>query len=998
MPVMPRGVSGCPPRRHTVALAALVLLVGPLDLATGGVRRRRQLQQAGAYDPCYRDAQLGCAEEGKQCGPISDRCGGTIDCGACPNPCTVARPRGGCSACTGWHSPALPTDNLCECVPSTCADEGAACGLVPDRCGGFLDCGRCGGGAACHGSVWAGAHNRSRIVFGGPTQCLLCGDGQEPTATGDNCTACAAGMAGVRGSCSSCPNSSRWREVHVPSTDRTRCECIANTNCSATNCGRTPDGCGGAIVCGGCGGLSGGVLGWACNDTASECYCIPDTCSYIGAGCGVASDSCGGQIFCGNCSQSNAWGRGYACNASNQCECIAEPAELLCARANATCGILPDGCGGQVACRGCASHVVVNVTKRGGAGNGLGVTVNTSMPGGERLCPDAVQTDPCVAAMGPSYEICDQVGVASCVARPSCNRTLSDCHHGMTCLGNTPVGMPFSFAVTTYEQKCQCTDSRYCPCQPMACANETRYRNCGNMSDRCGGMLDCGGCGDDHICRAFQAPFGVVGICECVPRSCQPGQCGEVTDGCGGTIQCGGPTVVGPPGSSFSQCAPLSCPFQIFDYPRDSCTPKYLDDIIQASPALRTDSVNAQSHCVKNGGVWHTGPEEWQRLTSSSSWMVANTQRRRSANNSFLSVLHRSEGAFDYYSSGATSAPRPQLQPMPVCFDIDEAAQMAYANTTDYSISTCSQAVSLFRTKAPTWDVCNRDLRNPCEAMTDILFDCRIASLLGCDFVLLGYTLSRVWCPKFCCEYDGPPTWFADVGSPKCIDKNGYHVAQTMNISWDAGQECFGPPSSTCTPAPARWVFTYRDAVDEDTCEYIHRNNTWQDGVDALCVSPNGTWPFVGTWPAASLHRSRPYPVLAGGLTYNWLPRSEVDVCELMPSGNHFDAGPLNQGAHCTWAPGDALTVRRRSETLRSTGASDIEIGPRMPISIPAAYHGVDWVTVGDSTSSSCRYLHPKDNKAEYYTVRYLGSRGNRPDHTACRAGNSAPLYSIELV
>ncbi|WPB82345.1 Ig-like domain-containing protein [Archangium violaceum] len=73
-----------------------------------------------------------CAASGAVCGSISDGCGGTLECGACP---------GGqiCSA-----------SNTCEvCVPTTCESQGRVCGSSSDGCGGTLECGTCSDGLSC---------------------------------------------------------------------------------------------------------------------------------------------------------------------------------------------------------------------------------------------------------------------------------------------------------------------------------------------------------------------------------------------------------------------------------------------------------------------------------------------------------------------------------------------------------------------------------------------------------------------------------------------------------------------------------------------------------------------------------------------------------------------------------------------------------------------------------------------------------------------------------
>jgi hypothetical protein len=40
-----------------------------------------------------------------------------------------------------------------ECVPGTCSDLNAQCGEPPDGCGSKLECGACGKGASCDGSL-----------------------------------------------------------------------------------------------------------------------------------------------------------------------------------------------------------------------------------------------------------------------------------------------------------------------------------------------------------------------------------------------------------------------------------------------------------------------------------------------------------------------------------------------------------------------------------------------------------------------------------------------------------------------------------------------------------------------------------------------------------------------------------------------------------------------------------------------------------------------------
>jgi hypothetical protein len=62
---------------------------------------------------------------------MGDGCGGTLECGTCPQGET----------CGGRGIP-----NVCAvppCQPTTCEAADAECGAVPDGCGGTLQCGLC---------------------------------------------------------------------------------------------------------------------------------------------------------------------------------------------------------------------------------------------------------------------------------------------------------------------------------------------------------------------------------------------------------------------------------------------------------------------------------------------------------------------------------------------------------------------------------------------------------------------------------------------------------------------------------------------------------------------------------------------------------------------------------------------------------------------------------------------------------------------------------------
>jgi hypothetical protein len=76
----------------------------------------------------------GCIDVGATCGPIGDGCGGLLQCGTCAAPETCGG--GGVASQCG-----SPPD--AGCVPITCPEVGANCGVMSDRCGGTIQCGSC---------------------------------------------------------------------------------------------------------------------------------------------------------------------------------------------------------------------------------------------------------------------------------------------------------------------------------------------------------------------------------------------------------------------------------------------------------------------------------------------------------------------------------------------------------------------------------------------------------------------------------------------------------------------------------------------------------------------------------------------------------------------------------------------------------------------------------------------------------------------------------------
>jgi hypothetical protein len=93
--------------------------------------------QCGAFDMSYVCTPRTCAQQGIECGPAGDGCGGLLQCGTCTPPLTCGG--GGVPGTCGG-----PT-----CTPRTCEQAGANCGMIGDGCGSTVDCGPCPEGQVC---------------------------------------------------------------------------------------------------------------------------------------------------------------------------------------------------------------------------------------------------------------------------------------------------------------------------------------------------------------------------------------------------------------------------------------------------------------------------------------------------------------------------------------------------------------------------------------------------------------------------------------------------------------------------------------------------------------------------------------------------------------------------------------------------------------------------------------------------------------------------------
>jgi hypothetical protein len=139
-----------------------------------------------------------CAEQGRTCGPTTDGCGHSLDCGTCMSGETC----GGAGVCDNTGG---------NCVPQTCMEKGIFCGPTGDGCGNLLQCGTCSGGQTCGSAGMpnrcgaipeAGSHCTPETCQQQGVQCGPAGDGCGGLLQCGTCAAplkCGGGGPGICG-------------------------------------------------------------------------------------------------------------------------------------------------------------------------------------------------------------------------------------------------------------------------------------------------------------------------------------------------------------------------------------------------------------------------------------------------------------------------------------------------------------------------------------------------------------------------------------------------------------------------------------------------------------------------------------------------------------------------------------------------------------------------------------------------------------------------------
>jgi hypothetical protein len=357
-------------------------------------------------------ATIADACAGKQCGTEGDGCGGTVDCGACPD-------GQACGLQQAFQCGEGPTgsDDACPARIESCAEVGAECGVIGNGCGGSIDCGGCGGGqlcgieapqrcgaaprceplepsVACAGKCGFVSNGCGVDVAGGVIDCKV----DFPCPSGQTC-----GGGGIPNECGS------GGAVCRPLDE--------DTACAGKECGVASDGCGGRHDCGGCSGEE------TCH--AGECRvpmaCVPMTraaaCS--GKACGLVGDGCGGTLACGTCAAGDQCGSNvpFQCGTPDPSNC--QPRSAADACADKECGIVYDGCGTD------EDHSFDCAAVRGRTGCPTGEVCGLEEP----FQCDAPTQPPC----RPNGDSCADLGWQCGLAINSCGQIFDCALEGRTC-------------------------------------------------------------------------------------------------------------------------------------------------------------------------------------------------------------------------------------------------------------------------------------------------------------------------------------------------------------------------------------------------------------------------------------------------------------------------------------------------------------------------------------------------------------------------------------
>ena len=499
----------------------------------------------GANQVCSEGA---CVCEFVTCGPVCCVQGDICvegECQPCVGDCTgaVCGQDDGCGqACDGTclldNQICDPGVGACYCQFSTC---GTACCAEQEACfgGQCVDCipecdGKmCGDDSGCNYPCDGDCPGPNEVCFGGACQCTDVGCGDACCSPGEEC---------VSGNC-------------------------CDIQCDGKVCGES-DGCGGACQ-GPCPGEFEVCLEGSCACTYLECFgeccqsgatcandtcCFPQTCEETGAECGFPSDGCGNVQYCGACADDRYCTEDFTCDCvydicGDTCcgegeECVAGVCKIIC---------IPDcseaECGGSDGCE--------DICLDGSCSDGNSECLNGVCECLYTTCGDACcsLTGVCFGGVCCEPLECGDVGAACGLIDDGCGGQVNcgNCPDNAWCDG-------LHQCVCLHEEcggEC-CGTDEVCDdgacCLPFTC--EGLDATCGAPDSGCGAPLDCGECGSNQDCVAFECEC--VGIecggdcCDEQVTQCEDGTCGGCNpdcvgkncgddDGCGGGGLCDGP-------------------------------------------------------------------------------------------------------------------------------------------------------------------------------------------------------------------------------------------------------------------------------------------------------------------------------------------------------------------------------------------------------------------------------------------------------------------------
>src|SRR5262245_14359280 len=248
--------------------------------------------------------------------------------------------------------------------------------------------------------------------------------------------------------------------------------------------------------------------------------CARVTCAALGKNCGTIPDGCGSTAVCGTCTLPATCGGGGTANV-----CGGGCTPTTCAAQGRTCGALPDGCGGWLGCGTCTLPQIC------GGGGVAGVCATPPpVPNNLTFSPNPVVggnlatgtvTLSAPAPAGGLVVRLSGTGAPPSVTVPATTTTAS---FPIT----TSVPAVDSAAVLSACVGLSCVSQTLFISKPLTCTPTTcsaQGKNCGSISDGCGGTLVCGTCTAPQTCGGG----GVANVCGGTVAPPPPPQLAQLT-------------------------------------------------------------------------------------------------------------------------------------------------------------------------------------------------------------------------------------------------------------------------------------------------------------------------------------------------------------------------------------------------------------------------------------------------------------------------------------